>query len=48
VTKMVEQLVPAGVAPRLANQVNVLPGCHLTPGDLDELRDILAASGWRR
>jgi len=45
VTKMVEQLVPAGVAPRLANQVNVLPGCHLTPGDLDELRDILAGFG---
>jgi nitrogenase molybdenum-iron protein NifN len=45
VTKMVEQLVPAGPAPRLANQVNVLPGCHMTPGDLDEFRDILAAFG---
>ena len=47
VTKIVEQLVlpvPES-APRLADRVNVLPGCHLTPGDLDELRDILAAFG---
>ena len=26
-------------------RVNVLPGCHLTPGDLDELRDIMEAFG---
>ena len=47
VTKMVEQLVlpTPDDAPRLANRVNLLPGCHLTPGDLDELRDILAAFG---
>jgi nitrogenase molybdenum-iron protein NifN len=47
VTKMIEQLVlpvPES-APRSADRVNVLPGCHLTPGDLDELRDILAAFG---
>ena len=47
VTMMVEQLVlptPADV-PRALTQVNVLPGCHLTPGDLDELRDILAGFG---
>jgi nitrogenase molybdenum-iron protein NifN len=47
VTKMVEQLVPPmpEASPRLADRVNVLPGCHLTPGELDELRDILAAFG---
>jgi nitrogenase molybdenum-iron protein NifN len=47
VTRMVDQLVlpTPEDAPRLANRVNLLPGCHLTPGDLDELRDILAAFG---
>jgi nitrogenase molybdenum-iron protein NifN len=47
VAKMVEQLVlpvPENT-PRQADRVNVLPGCHLTPGDLDELRDILAGFG---
>ncbi len=44
---MVEQLVetPAPGATRQPNRVNVLPGCHLTPGDLDELREILDAFG---
>ena len=47
VTRMVEQLVlpTPEDAPREATRVNVLPGCHLTPGDLDELRDILAGFG---
>ena len=27
------------------SRVNVLPGCHLTPGDLDELRTIIEAFG---
>jgi nitrogenase molybdenum-iron protein NifN len=47
VTRMVEQLVlpTPDDAPRLADRVNILPGCHLTPGDLDELRDILAGFG---
>jgi len=47
VTRMVEQLVlptPDNAA-RMPDQINVLPGCHLTPGDLDELRDILACFG---
>jgi nitrogenase molybdenum-iron protein NifN len=47
VTKLVEQLVepvPAGVA-RLPNRVNLLPGAHLTPGDIDELRDVFEAFG---
>jgi len=45
VTRMVEQLVetpPLGT-PRDAKRINVLPGSHLTPGDLDELRDIFEA-----
>jgi nitrogenase molybdenum-iron protein NifN len=28
-------------------QVNVLPGCHLTPGDIDELRELIEAFGLR-
>jgi nitrogenase molybdenum-iron protein NifN len=47
VAKMVDQLVlpTPDDSPRLANRVNLLPGCHLTPGDLDELRDILTGFG---
>ncbi|HEY9214355.1 MAG TPA: nitrogenase iron-molybdenum cofactor biosynthesis protein NifN [Ancylobacter sp.] len=43
VARMVEVLVapPAPGAPRDPARVNVLPGCHLTPGDIDELRTIL-------
>jgi nitrogenase molybdenum-iron protein NifN len=49
--KTVAAIVEALVAPRDAGvavdpgKINVLPGCHLTPGDLDELRDILEAFG---
>lgn len=45
VTRMVGQLVevPAPTAPRRVRQVNVLPGSHLSPGDIDELRDIFEA-----
>jgi nitrogenase molybdenum-iron protein NifN len=44
---MVEVLVdkPEADAPRDPRRVNVLPGCHLTPGDLDELRTILEDFG---
>jgi len=47
VTRIVEVLVePRAVkAPRNPSQVNVLPGCHLTPGDLDELRVMLEDFG---
>jgi nitrogenase molybdenum-iron protein NifN len=47
VISMVEQLVlpTPPETPRIKTQVNVLPGCHLTPGDLDELRDILTVFG---
>lgn len=27
------------------NQVNLLPGCHLTPADVEELQDVIAAFG---
>jgi nitrogenase molybdenum-iron protein NifN len=44
VTRMVEELVDS---PQYENKhsrrVNVLPGCHMTPGDIDELRDIFDA-----
>jgi len=47
VARMVTALVPETQAgtERIAGQVNVLPGCHLTPGDLDELRDIIESFG---
>jgi nitrogenase molybdenum-iron protein NifN len=46
VTAMIEELVPdVPVAKRDATRVNVLPGCHLTPGDIDELRDMIEAFG---
>jgi nitrogenase molybdenum-iron protein NifN len=47
VARMVEVLVetPKADARRDAKRVNVLPGCHLTPGDLDELRTILEDFG---
>ncbi len=47
VTRMVEVLIetPAANAVHDANRVNMLPGCHLTPGDLEELREIVEAFG---
>lgn len=47
VAKMVEMLVetPRNAARRDPARVNVLPGCHLTPGDLDELRTIIEDFG---
>ena len=44
VTALVQQL-PQVDAPRCAQRVNVLPGCHLSPGDLDELRELIEAFG---
>lgn len=44
VTGMAAQLCePTDV--RIGNQVNVLPGGHLTPGDIDELREIIESFG---
>ena len=47
VTRMIEQLVetPPGDAVRDRNRINVLPGCHLTPGDIEELREIFDGFG---
>jgi nitrogenase molybdenum-iron protein NifN len=44
VTRMIEELVEVPqVEARVSRRVNVLPGCHITPGDIDELRDIFEA-----
>jgi nitrogenase molybdenum-iron protein NifN len=47
VARMVEVLVdtPKNAARRDPKRVSVLPGCHLTPGDLDELRNIIEDFG---
>jgi len=44
VTRMIEELVdvPFSTA-RLTRRINILPGSHITPGDIDELRDIFEA-----
>lgn len=44
VTRTIEALVPQAPG-RIDGQVNVLSGCHVTPGDIDELRDILESFG---
>jgi nitrogenase molybdenum-iron protein NifN len=46
--KAVEAMVATFAKPskvRRPWQVNILPGCHLTPGDLEELRDIVESFG---
>ncbi|MFG1400143.1 nitrogenase iron-molybdenum cofactor biosynthesis protein NifN [Roseixanthobacter pseudopolyaromaticivorans] len=47
VARMVEVLVetPRSAARRDPARVNVLPGCHLTPGDIEEVRTILEDFG---
>ncbi len=47
VARMIEVLVekPTDPVRRDPARVNVLPGCHLTPGDLDELRTIIEDFG---
>lgn len=44
VQAIVEQVPQAGT-PRRERAVAVLPGCHLTPADLDELRELIEAFG---
>ncbi|WP_372527551.1 nitrogenase iron-molybdenum cofactor biosynthesis protein NifN [Piscinibacter sp.] len=44
VVKALVQALPVG-ATTIATQVNLLPGSHLTPGDIDELREIIEAFG---
>jgi nitrogenase molybdenum-iron protein NifN len=47
VAKLVEEFVPQYETPpaRQRSRVNVLAGSHLTPGDIDELRDIIESFG---
>ncbi|WP_428422147.1 nitrogenase iron-molybdenum cofactor biosynthesis protein NifN [Methylibium sp.] len=44
VTTLVKQL-PKTDTPRREGCVNVLPGSHLTPGDIEELRELIEAFG---
>ena len=46
VTRLVTAL-PAQATPRRAHWVNVLPGSHLTPGDIEELRELIESFGLR-
>lgn len=48
VTRMVDVLVEPADAQTVRNlrRVNLLPGSHLTPGDLEELRDLVEAFGF--
>jgi len=46
VTKLVSTLPKQGL-PKRPRCVNVLPGAHLTPGDLEELRELIEAFGLR-
>jgi nitrogenase molybdenum-iron protein NifN len=43
VAKIVKELAEPG--PKIAGQVNVLAGSHLTPGDIEEIREIVEAFG---
>ena len=44
VTRMIEELVEVPLLDAgLSRRINVLPGCHISPGDIDELRDIFEA-----
>jgi nitrogenase molybdenum-iron protein NifN len=46
VDRIVEEFVePPSEGAQRARRINVLPGCHLTPGDLEELRDVIEAFG---
>ncbi|MEI6559924.1 MAG: nitrogenase iron-molybdenum cofactor biosynthesis protein NifN [Rhodospirillaceae bacterium] len=46
VTAMIETLVPERRCTPVAKaRINILAGCHLTPGDLEELREIVEACG---
>ncbi len=48
VDQMVETIVERpGLDVPVSRNINVLPGCHLTPGDIDELRDVIESFGLR-
>jgi len=44
---MLVKQVPQPDTPRREHWVNVLPGSHLTPGDIEELRELIEAFGLR-
>ncbi|HRD35499.1 MAG TPA: nitrogenase iron-molybdenum cofactor biosynthesis protein NifN, partial [Rhodocyclaceae bacterium] len=44
-TALIETLVPAGSATRTLRQVNLLTGCHLTPADVEHVRELVEAFG---
>jgi nitrogenase molybdenum-iron protein NifN len=44
VTRMIEELVEVPLLDvGLSRRINVLPVCHISPGDIDELRDVFEA-----
>ncbi len=45
VTRIIETIAPMPSGRRAETRVNVLPGCHMTPGDLDALRQIFEDFG---
>jgi nitrogenase molybdenum-iron protein NifN len=48
VNQMVETLVePHSESAWRSRKINVLPGCHITPGDIEELREIIESFGLR-
>lgn len=44
VTRIIERVVEPAV-PGTRAQINLLPGCHLTPADIEEVRDIIESFG---
>ncbi|SOE00946.1 nitrogenase iron-molybdenum cofactor biosynthesis protein NifN [Caenispirillum bisanense] len=45
VAAIIDAFVPAADGTRALRQVNILAGCHMTPGDVEELREIVEAFG---
>lgn len=45
VKAIIETLVPEASGQRTLRQVNLLPGSHLTPADVEELRDLIESFG---
>ncbi len=46
VTRMIEELAEPAVR-RHPRRINILPGSHITPGDIEELREMVEAFGFR-
>lgn len=44
VCALVDALVQPGQS-RIRHQINVLPGCHLSPADIDEVREVIESFG---